>query len=95
MVAMEDVVVRVPADMGSWGVMRVFLEGRRLLSEYVLVFLPGILLCIFPASLIEVLYMQFLFFHHVQIQLQHGVRRFSRSPSHLLILVAWLMNGML
>jgi hypothetical protein len=51
----------VPADIGSWSVMRIFQEGDRLLNKHFDVFLPAILLVIFPASLIKVLYMQFLF----------------------------------
>lgn len=50
----------VPADIGSWSVMRIFQEGDRLLNKHFGVFLPAILLFIFPGSLIKVLDMQFL-----------------------------------
>jgi hypothetical protein len=40
--------------------MRIFQEGDKLLNKHIGVFLPAILF-IFPAALIKVLYMQFLF----------------------------------
>lgn len=49
----------VPADIGNWGLVRVFQEGGRLLTKHFGVFLPVILLCILPASLIKVLHTQF------------------------------------